>query len=119
MLYRFPADLSKDDLDVLCALAKLDPRDFSVGLLLEKYQVYEAGTILCLVAEIDKVLQVLAILQRGKPGSYMRALAQGLQELARSWQLKTVETDSFSPRVTRLLQQVGAKVNSVTLVMEV
>lgn len=111
--------LSHSWLAKLAGLAHRPMDDLSRGLVSSAYQLYRVGTVYVLVAVYGDRLEALAIVQTGKPGAYMRDLATHLIALARDWGCALVETSTEDPRIVKLLQRLGSKVESWTLILEV
>lgn len=119
MVYQQPNTLTPGEMADFQRLAKTTWLDLAQGLLRQAYHAYRVGSMLVLVRKLDDRLEVMAIVQQGKPGAFCRDLVWSLVKLARAWNCTLIETTTTDERMSRLLELIGGRVESKTMVMEI
>lgn len=101
-----PADIRPDLDDLLRAIM--------TGAM----RLFECGDGVMLLGKSDNRLMIYAFAAEtllGKP----KTIAADLKRLAADWECDMVETLVFDPRITSVIEKVGGRVESVTMILPV
>lgn len=96
-----------------------EAEDFARGVMLETMRLFEFAGGLLVVSVDGKRLKLEALRCRHLDAKTAVALAAALRRLAADWECDTIETIVFDSRLAFVIERLGGRVESWTMVLPV